>query len=240
MPEDRKPVYNSKPAGVVRQVFFSFKAAFEGLFHVLLTQRNMRFHFSIALWVMSFAIIFDVPVLQKAFFFFIITVIISLEVLNTCIEALVDLWSPDYNELAKIAKDTAAAAVLSASIGSVMAAGYLLIPPFIENAFSIEWLEKHHRELLALAIIIGSVLVFWIIRAIEFMPGLLLMVCAASASFALTLLAVFAQDFITFCAFQFFSVLLFNSMARSRNSLRIAITGHASGAAAFLLIRYFV
>ncbi len=240
MSQDNKPIYNSKPSGVVLQVVYSFKAAFEGLFHVLLTQRNMRFHFSIALWVMSFAIIFDVSVLQKAFFFFIITVIISLEVLNTCIEALVDLLSPEYNKFAKIAKDTAAAAVLSASIGSVMAAGYLLIPPFFANAFRVEWLVNHQRELTALAVIIGSVLVFWLIRAIEFMPGLFLLICAAAAAFSLTLLTIFADDLITFCAFQFFSVMLFNSMARSRNSLKIAVAGNALGTGIFFIIRYLL
>jgi len=238
MTEDNNeaPVYNGKPSSVIMQIVYSFAAAFSGLFHVMLTQRNMRFHFSIGLWVISFAIALDLTGFQKAFLFIVITFVFSMEILNTCIEALTDLLSPEYNRLAKIAKDTAAAAVLSVSIGSVMSAGYLLIPPFFRNVPNPDWLALHAKEMIAIGTIVCSVLVYWFVRALKIFPRVFLFAGSAAGSAAIALLAMHARDGISFCALEFFSVLLFNSMARRQTSLYIAIAGHAAGAIGYLVI----
>ncbi|MFC1474713.1 diacylglycerol kinase family protein [bacterium] len=234
------PEYDNKPSGVLAQVINSFRFAFTGLSHVLLTQRNMRFHFSIALWVMSFAIIFDLDDFKKAFLFIIITFVFSLEVLNTCVEALVDLLSPEYDRHAEIAKDTAAAAVLCVSIGSVISAGYLLIPPFFTNIPDPAWLEVHTKEILSIALIVASVLIYWFVRAIHLFPRLFLALGCIASSMAISLLSVYGKDWLTFCALQFFSVLLFVSMARSRVALFISISGHIIGAITYFAIRLYI
>jgi len=238
---EREPhVFDNKPAGLMSQVVLSFKYAFTGLFHVLLTQRNMRFHFSIAIWVMSFAIIFDLDDFRKAFLFIIITFVFSLEVLNTCVEALVNLLSPEYNRHAEIAKDTAAAAVLCVSIGSVISAGYLLIPPFFKYVPDPAWLAEHTKEIIAVAVVVGSVLIYWLVRVIHLFPRLFQGLGCMASSMAISLLSVYGRDWLTFCALQFFSILLFNSMARSRVSLNISILGHAAGAIVYFAIRMYV
>lgn len=57
-----------------------------------------------------------------------IALVISLEALNTAIEHLTDLVSPDYHPLAGKAKDVAAAAVLIAAMGAAVAGGLIFLP----------------------------------------------------------------------------------------------------------------
>lgn len=174
---------SNHPTHMLKQVVMSFWYAFDGLFYVMITQRNMRFHFCMALWVMSFAVIFRLPPLHKAFLFMIITFVFAMEVLNTCIENLTNLMSPEYSKWAKIAKDTAAAAVLVVSIGSVMAACYLLIGPFFDTLFNPEFWKTGAFEIVAVAVIVFSVLGFWLTRALHWpMRVFLIPFCARCRS----------------------------------------------------------
>lgn len=61
-----------------------------------------------------------------------ITAVISAEALNSGIEKTVDLTSPDFHELAKHAKDVAAAGVLISSIGAVIVGAFIFIPKFLQ------------------------------------------------------------------------------------------------------------
>lgn len=54
--------------------------------------------------------------------------VLSVEMLNTAIEAVVDLASPEHHHLARVAKDVAAGAVLMAAFGSLVVAAYIFIP----------------------------------------------------------------------------------------------------------------
>lgn len=230
MPEQ----YSNKPDSMSGQIFYSFKVAFDGLFHVLLTQRNMRFHISIAIWVLSFAILFDLDPFRKAFLYIIVSFVFSMEILNTCIEALTDLLSPEYNEKAKIAKDTAAAAVLSVAIGSVISAGYLLIPPFFKNVFDPQWMEVHTKELLAVGTVVMSVLIYWGIRSLNVLPRSLLLICGAASAGAISLLGRLGNDWVSFSALILFSVLLFNAMGRETKGLLFSFIGHIIGILAYV------
>lgn len=59
------------------------------------------------------------------------------ECLNTALEALVDLASPEYNELAKIAKDCAAGAVFICSIASLFVAAFIFLPKMFALALTL-------------------------------------------------------------------------------------------------------
>ncbi len=229
-----------KPDNMIAQVLFSFRMAFEGLFHVMLTQRNMRFHFCMALWVMCFAMVFDLTGFQKAYLFIVITFVISMEVLNTCIEALTDMLSPGYNRLAKIAKDTAAAAVLAVAIGSIMSAGYLLIPPFFAKFSQAAWMTEHAVELTAVTVIVSSILVYWILRPLRILNNLLLIPATSASAFSICMLSYMKADWITLCANMFFSSLIFNSLARNRISMRLSIAGHIAGCIVFTAFVYYI
>jgi diacylglycerol kinase (ATP) len=103
----------------------SFNVAFEGIIHVLRTQRNMRLHFLIAAGVLLAALSFDVSRLELVVLLLAIAFVLIAEMVNTAIEAAVDVASTAFDPMAKLAKDIAAGAVLIAAINAV-AVGYLV------------------------------------------------------------------------------------------------------------------
>ena len=98
----------------------SVSHAVEGMTHALTTQRNMRIHFAAAFAIMILTLLLDVSKVEIVLIFFAITGVIAAELFNTAVEAVVDLVTDDYHPLAKIAKDTAAAAVLLAALHAVI------------------------------------------------------------------------------------------------------------------------
>lgn len=101
----------------------------------------MRFHFCAAFYVLIFMHFFDLTGGEKAAVCIVIALVISLELINTAIEALTDMISPQRSEPARIAKDCAAGAVLFSAIGAVGVAlcvfddrrGYIRIYEFFRD-----------------------------------------------------------------------------------------------------------
>lgn len=106
----------------IRRFFKSFKYAFKGVTSSILYERNMRIHMCAAFYVLIFMQFYDLSASEKAIIFLTIGSVISLEIINTAIEAVVDLCSPDYHDLAKKAKDLSAGAVLISAMISVLVA----------------------------------------------------------------------------------------------------------------------
>lgn len=106
----------------IRRFFKSFKYAFKGVASSILCERNMRIHMCAAFYVLIFMQFYDLSAGEKAIVFLTIGSVISLEIINTAIEAVVDLCSPDYHPLAKKAKDLSAGAVLISAVISVFVA----------------------------------------------------------------------------------------------------------------------
>ena len=103
----------------------SFNYAFEGIIHVLRTQRNMRIHFAIAIGVLVAALAFDVTRLELIALLLAIAFVLIAEMVNTAIEATVDVASTSFDPMAKLAKDIGAGAVLIAAVNAI-AVGYLV------------------------------------------------------------------------------------------------------------------
>jgi diacylglycerol kinase (ATP) len=103
----------------------SFNYAFEGIIHVLRTQRNLRIHFAIAAVVLVAAIYFDVSRTDLLFLLLAIAFVLITEMINSAIEGAIDVSTTSFDPNAKLAKDVAAGAVLIASINAV-AVGYLV------------------------------------------------------------------------------------------------------------------
>lgn len=99
-----------------RREFSSFRYALEGISASLKSQRHLRFHCVAAVIVIAAAIALSLPVRDMALLLLVIALVISLELVNTAIEAIVDLAAPEWHQLGKIAKDAAAGAVLVAAI----------------------------------------------------------------------------------------------------------------------------
>lgn len=110
---------------------FSFKYAFAGLRHVVASQRNAWIHACITVAVIILAFVLKLSLLEWAILVLAIGLVWTAEIMNTALESLVDLASPQLHPLAKIAKDTAAAAVLISAIVSVLIGLIILLPPLI-------------------------------------------------------------------------------------------------------------
>jgi diacylglycerol kinase (ATP) len=116
----------SPPApGRAPSLFDSFNYAFEGIIHVLRTQRNLRIHLAAAILVLGAAIALGVQRLQLIALLLAIAFVLVAEMVNTAIEGAIDVSTTSFDPNAKLAKDIAAGAVLIASINA-LAVGYLV------------------------------------------------------------------------------------------------------------------
>jgi diacylglycerol kinase (ATP) len=106
-------------------IFESFNYAFEGVIHVLRTQRNLRIHFLIASAVLVAAVVVGVTRFELIALLLAIAFVLIAEMINTAIEHTIDVATTSFDPMAKLAKDIAAGAVLIASVNAV-AIGYLV------------------------------------------------------------------------------------------------------------------
>jgi diacylglycerol kinase (ATP) len=106
-------------------VLDSFNYAFEGIIHVLRTQRNMRIHFLVAVMVLIVALVVDVTKMELIALLISITFVLIAEMINSAIEGAIDVATTSFDPMAKLAKDVGAGAVLIATVNAV-AVGYLV------------------------------------------------------------------------------------------------------------------
>lgn len=109
----------------------SFRYAFSGWKYVLRTQKNAWIHAIISIAVILLAFLLKLGLLDLAILVVTITVVWMGEFLNTALEAVVDLASPQFHPLAKVGKDVGAAAVLIAALASILVGLLVLGPPLI-------------------------------------------------------------------------------------------------------------
>lgn len=103
----------------------SFSYAFRGIRFTIGHERNMRIHLSVAVLVLEFAWFYGLSGLSCALLLVMLALVISAELINTAIEALVNLQTQSYDPLAKVAKDVAAGAVLVLAAAAVGVAFFL-------------------------------------------------------------------------------------------------------------------
>jgi diacylglycerol kinase len=120
------------PPNIPRSAWAKFLAgfgyAFSGLWYALRTQRNARVHVSVAALVIIAAIVLHISAVEFAILFITISSVFTAEMFNTVFELCVDLASPTYHPLAKIAKDVAAGAVLLSAILAVVIGLFIFVP----------------------------------------------------------------------------------------------------------------
>lgn len=112
---------------------FSFKYAFEGLRHVIVSQRNAWIHAVITLAVVILAAFLHLNFQDWALLVLAIGLVWTAEIFNTALETLVDLVSPQPHPLAKIVKDVSAAAVLVSATASILIGLFILLPPLVQR-----------------------------------------------------------------------------------------------------------
>ena len=98
----------------------SFSFAINGLKGIILKERNFKIQLFVGVLAVILGFALKLNPAEWLNLVIIITLVLILELVNTSIEQIVDLISPEFQEKAKIAKDVAAATVLVASIGSII------------------------------------------------------------------------------------------------------------------------
>ncbi|MEG3848859.1 diacylglycerol kinase family protein [Microcoleus sp. herbarium19] len=108
----------------------SFRYAWGGLTYAFETQRNFRIHTVIGTLAIGLALFLQLKPVEISVIGVTIGIVLAMELLNTAIESVVDLTvGQSYHELAKIAKDCAAGAVLVSAMAAAIVAAALLLPP---------------------------------------------------------------------------------------------------------------
>lgn len=111
-----------------RPLLQSFKWAGWGLIFSLKTQRNIRIHFIILLLALFLGFILKINLIEWLVLLTISVIVISLELINTSVEGMVDTFIKEYHPNAKIVKDVSAAAVLVAAVGAVIIGLIIFLP----------------------------------------------------------------------------------------------------------------
>jgi diacylglycerol kinase (ATP) len=138
----------------------SFNFAFEGIIHVLRTQRNLRIHFAVAFVVLVLALVVNVDKLELIALLISVTFVLIAEMLNTAVEAAIDIATTSFDPMAKLAKDIAAGAVLIAAANAV-AVGYLVFAGKVadRSANLLDRLREAPAELTLVALVLTIIIV---------------------------------------------------------------------------------
>lgn len=121
----KKKFKKSKPS-----LLKSFYYAFQGIKVNILTERNLAIHFCVMLLVIVCGFTFKISTTEWLICILLFGFVITLELMNTAIETAIDICKPEINPKAKLAKDTAAGAVLVVAIVAVVV-GIIIFGPKI-------------------------------------------------------------------------------------------------------------
>ncbi len=123
---------DKKKAFGFKRLFNSFKYAMEGLRYAFKKEQNMIIHALVTVLVIVMGILLQISLMEWLICFLLIGLVIGTELINTSIEAVVDLTCPEKNALAKIAKDTAAATVMVFALTAFVTGAIIFLPKILE------------------------------------------------------------------------------------------------------------
>lgn len=148
----------------MKSLIKSFGYAFSGIFEALRYERNMRIHFVCMIYMYSFLFVYDffeITRTQLAVIFLANMAVVAAELINTAVERTVDLASEEYTKNGKIAKDTAAGAVLVCAIFAVATGIAILGQPEAFSQMLLYYREKPAMLVIfILSIIPATVFIF--------------------------------------------------------------------------------
>ena len=127
-PPPSHPSFTGRDRSFWRGRWYSLRAAVHGALHTLHTQPNAWIELTAGAVVIAAGIWLRVSTVEWAVLGVVICGVLALEAINTAVEAIVDLASPRYHSLARIAKDAAAGALVFAVLGSLWAAAAIFGP----------------------------------------------------------------------------------------------------------------
>jgi len=109
----------------------SLRVAVRGICDAFQSERNFRTHLLVTAIVIVAGVIAKLELLEWIAIVLCIGIVLATELMNTAVETVVDLVSPDYHELARKAKDISAGAVLTVTGMSVVVGLVILGNAFI-------------------------------------------------------------------------------------------------------------
>ena len=115
--------------------YISLKNAWQGVIFAAKTQRNFRLEVTAGGLAVVLGYYLEFSLYEMAVVFALIFLVVGFELLNTAIEAVVDSVHIEENNLARISKDAAAAAVLLISLLAAVIGIVLFLPPIIARFF---------------------------------------------------------------------------------------------------------
>lgn len=144
----------------------SFNSAINGIINTVRTERNMKIHLVAAILVLIACFFFDISKMEFLILAITITMVMAAEVVNTAIEAVVDMSTNYYHPLAKIAKNAAAGAVLITAINAVIV-GYVIFWDKLTNiSYVLVHKVKNSQPYTVLIILVIVTLATIIVKAI--------------------------------------------------------------------------
>lgn len=117
--------------GISHSTSKSFSYAFEGVKTAWKREPNFKVHLAIGTIAIILAFILGFTTVEWLILIFTIFLVVILELINTALEAIVNLVSPEVKEEAKVAKDVSAATVLLTAILAVIVGLVLFLPKII-------------------------------------------------------------------------------------------------------------
>lgn len=117
--------------GIAHSTVKSFSFAFDGIKTAFKEEPNFKIHVVLALLALILAVILGFSGIEWLILLFTITLVLTLELVNTALEEIVNLVSPEIKEGAKVAKDVSAAAVLISAILAIVVGLVLFLPKII-------------------------------------------------------------------------------------------------------------
>ncbi|MBE0425756.1 MAG: diacylglycerol kinase [Nitrospirae bacterium] len=230
----------------LRRWLKSTNFAIEGILHAAKTQRHLRYHFYIAAVVLLISYVLGVSRIEFLIIALSVIAVLLAEMFNTAIEAVVDLISPEESEIARVAKDVSAGAVLITAFG-VAVIGYIILFPYLRDSFETGLhITKHSEEEIAIIAII-IVLILVVITKSYFGKGRPLSGGMPSGHAALAFSAWVATTYITenliasLLAFIIAVMIAHSRIVIKAHSLWEVILGSLMGASVtFLLFKIFL
>lgn len=150
----------------MKKLLESFNHAINGVVDAARTQRNMKIHIIASIAVLLACFFFNISKAEFLAIAITITMVISAELVNTAVEAAVDLNTNYYHPLAKVAKNTAAGAVLVTAINALLV-GYIVFWDKLSNfSFEVVYKIKHSEPYMIFIALVIVILAVVIIKAI--------------------------------------------------------------------------
>ena len=117
----------SKHKGI-KHYFYSTKYSIEGLLYAYKNEKSLWMHGFCSIIAICLGIIFKITLVQWSMILISLGIILAIELLNTAIEAVVDMITLEYHPLAKIAKDCGSAATFVAVLIGLIISAFIFIP----------------------------------------------------------------------------------------------------------------